>query len=228
MPRAFFQEDGALPEQVRLVFDAASQDELDRHAAAAAARKRQKARARGEPTVLEPRLEPRRTDSNRPAPSWTSTLDVASVGGRAILAGFAAGAVGFVGIARFGVPFQASLAFGLFAVAIAALSVPGVHALRLRMALRRARATFEICVSPQDLVIRTAKTVIRSWQLATVREVTVERRRLLVESTDRGVRILPIRFASEEEVQSIAKRTRALLAEARAATSATPGSHEAR
>jgi hypothetical protein len=218
MPRAFFHEAGALPAQVRLVFDAASQDELDRHAAAAAARKLQKARARGKaPTPepkLEPKLEPR--DSAPPVPSWTRTLDVRSVGGRAMVTGFAAGAVGFVGIARYGVPFQASLAFGLVAVAGAVLSVPGVPAVQLRIALRRARRTFEICVSPQDLVIRTGKTVVRSWQLATVRKVTVERRRLVVESTDRGVRVLPVRFASEDEVQAIARRTDALLGAARA------------
>lgn len=223
MPRLPFQEEGTLPEQVRLVFDAVDQDEMDRHEAAAAARKGQKARARGGSAPPDGRLDPRRDDSTRPTPHWLSTLDFRSVGGRAIVTGFGAGAVGFVGIARFGIPFEASLAFGLVAVAAAVASVPAVPALRLRAALKRARRTFEICVSPNDLVVRTGKTVLRNWQLRNVAEVKVERRRLLVESTDGNVRILPIRFVSDEEVQAIAKRMRALVTDARAAAKAARG-----
>lgn len=49
-----------------------------------------------------------------------------------------------------------------------------------------------------------------------MQEIRVERRRLVVESATGGIRILPIRFVSEQEVSAIVTRTRALVEAARA------------
>ncbi len=219
MARDFFQEHGELPSLVRLVFDAVDQDEMDRHEATSVARRGFAARAKrrsDRPSSAD------KTDSNRPP--LLSTIDLKSVGGRALVTGAGAGVVGFVGIARFGVPFQASLALGIIAVAAAVVSVPVVPAVRHRLALRRASRQFEVCVSPNDLVVRSGKTVLRQWNLAAVSAVRVERRRLVVDGTDGASRILPIRFVKEEDVSGIVTRTRTLIEEARALNKKAPSS----
>lgn len=209
MTRSFFEENGALPARVRLVFDAVDQDEMDHLAALKSSRTRRK-------PVVPPAPASTRRGRGKPTPSLREVLGLHTASGRALLAGALAGVLGFVAIVAFGAPFEASLGLGVVAVALAAASPRLLPALALRRALRQARRTFEVEVSPSDLVIRTGKTVLRTWQLRDVQEIRVERRRLVVESATGGIRILPIRFVSEQEVSAIVTRTRALVEAARA------------
>lgn len=208
MARSFFEENGALPARVRLVFDAVDQDEMDHLAALKSSRTRRK-------PVVPPAPPSSRRGQAKPAPSLRDTLGLHTASGRALVAGASAGVLGFVAIVVFGLRFEVSLGLGVVAVALAVASPRVLPALALRRALRRSRRTFEVEVSPSDLVIRNGKTVLRTWQLRDVREVRVERRRLVVESTMGGIRILPIRFVSDDDVAAIVTRTSALVDAAR-------------
>lgn len=230
MGRDFFREQGQLPSIVTLAFDAIDQDEMDRHEAKAAARRARRggpkaADKSGSVAALGPKGERgrglEREDSSRPAPP-RGTFDLRTLGGRALVTGFVSGAAGFIGIARFAVPFQVSLLFGLVAVAVAVVSVPAVSTAQRRLALRRARRPFEVSVSTTELVVRSAKTVLRQWRIDAVSAVRVERGRLVVDGTDGASRILPIRFLKDEDVAEIVERTRALLKEAREARKKSP------
>lgn len=224
----FFHEVGRLPGAVRLVFHALDQDEIDRQDAAATRRGRGTSKERGDgmadrsgpfstPLAQAAPLtrERRKDDAASPGP-FQATFDLRTVGGRALVAGFASSFVGFAMIVWLHAPFQVSLLLGLVSVALAIGSVPAIPAFRNWLVLRRARREYEVCVSPEGLSVRSAKTMLRQWNLAAVSAVRVERRRLVVDGVDGASRILPIRFVAEEDVVGVVERTRALIKDARA------------
>jgi hypothetical protein len=225
----FFHEVGRLPSLVRLVFSALDQDEMDRQDAAAATRRARGARSSKEkadrtgpistPLAQAAAAVARRDDAALAGP-FSTTFDLRTVGGRALVAGFASSVVGFALIVWAHAPFQVSLVLGLVSVALAVVSVPAIPAFRNWLVLRRARREFEVCVSPEGLIVRTNKTVIRQWNLEAVSAVRVERRRLVVDGVDGASRILPIRFSADEDVTGVVERTRELIKDARALGSA--------
>ncbi len=222
----FFHEVGRLPKPVRLVFRAVDQDEIDRQDAVATRRGRGTRKERGDgmadrsgpfstplaqaaPLTREPKQDEPSTGPFR------ATFDLRTVGGRALAAGFASSVLGFAMIVWLHAPFQASLGLGLLSVALAVASVPAIPAFRNWVVLRRARREFEVSVSPEGLIVRNTKTVLRQWNLDAVSAVRVERRRLVVDGVDGASRILPIRFVADEDVTGVVERTRALIKDAR-------------